>query len=203
MKEYTRNFSDLQKQEAIDIFLDDEVSYSLPDVKYCHLCFMSCTIADAYHKHYLVKSTSKRKMGQSTFAALKPLFVRSISEPPLRGCKCEYCQNLGLIHDTLIALGFKGIPKNHACSIEVMWCSFRTRVENNEKNSNIHDESHGCSMVHEHLITDEELPGKNCVLRQCVSCGIEKYRKMLHFENRILFEKEGYVQWMQWKKCSV
>ena len=59
VKEYTCNFSDCQKQEAIDIFLDDEVSYSLPDVKYSHLHFMSCTIADAYNKHYLVKSTSK------------------------------------------------------------------------------------------------------------------------------------------------
>ena len=112
IKKYTCNFSDFQKQEAIDIFLDDEVSYSLPDVKYCHLHFMSCTIADAYNKHYLVKSTSQRKMCQSTFAGLKPLFVRSISETPIQGCKCEYCQNIGLIHDTLIALGFKGIPKN-------------------------------------------------------------------------------------------
>ena len=97
VEEYTRKFSDLQKQEAIDIFLDDEVSYSLPDVKYSHLRFMSCTISEAYNKHYLVKSTSERKMGESTFAALKPLFVRSIAETPLRGCKCEYCQNLGLI----------------------------------------------------------------------------------------------------------
>ena len=69
---------------------------------------MSCTIADAYNKHYLVKSTSKQKMGQSTFAGLKPLFVRSISVIPIWGCKCEYCQNIGLIRDTLIALGFKG-----------------------------------------------------------------------------------------------
>ena len=61
VKEYTRNFSDFQKQESIDIFLDDEVSYSLPDVKYYHLRFMSCTIADAYNKHYLAKSTSKQK----------------------------------------------------------------------------------------------------------------------------------------------
>ena len=203
VKEYTCNFSYLQKQEAIDIFLDDEVSYSLPDVKYCHLRFMSCTIEDAYHRHYLVKSTSKRKIGQSTFAALKPLFVRSISETPLRGCKCEYCQNLGLIRDTLITLGFKGIPKNNACSIEVTWCSFHTHVENNEKSSNINNESHECSMVHEHLITDEELSGKNCVLRQCVSCGIEKYRKMLCVKNHIMFEKEGYVQWMQLKKRKV
>ena len=97
VKAYTRNFSDIEKQEAIDIFLDDEISYSLPDMKYCHLHFMSCTIADAYTNHYLVKSKSARKMGQSMFAALKPIFVKSISEMPIRGCKCEYCQNLGLI----------------------------------------------------------------------------------------------------------
>ena len=100
-------------------------------------------------------------------------------------------------------MGFKGIPKNHACSIEVTWCPFHTSVEKGEKQSNIHDESHECSMVHEHLITDEELPGKNCVLRQCVSCGINKYRKMLHFKNGLLLQKEGYVQWMQWKKRKV
>ena len=180
VKEYTRNFLDFQNQKAIDIFLDDEVSYSLPDVKYCHLCFMSCTIADAYNKHYLVKSMSKQKMSQS--AGLKPLFVRSISKTPIRGCKCEYCQNLGFIHDTQIALGFKGILKNHACSIEVTWCPFRMHVENDEKFSTIHDESHECSIVHEHLITDQELPGKNCILRQCASCGIEKYRKNIVFQ---------------------
>ena len=203
VKEYTRNFSDFQKQEAIDIFLDDEVSYSLPDVKYSHLRFMSCTIADAYNKHYLVKSTSKRKVGQSTFAGLKPLFVRSISETPLRGCKCEYCQNLGLIRETLIALGFKGISKNHACSIEITWCLFRTHVEKDERASNIHNESHECSIVHEHLINVKDLPGKNCVLRQCVSCGIEKYRKTLRSENRILLRTRGYVQWTQWKQRKV
>ena len=189
VKEYIRNFSDFQKKEAIDIFLDEEVSYSLPDVKYSHLRFMSCTIADAYNKHYLVKSTTERKMGQSTFAALKPLNVRSISETPLRGCKCEYCQNIGLIHDTLIALGFKGIPKNHACSIEVTWCPFCKRVEKAESRSTVHDENHECAIFHEHLITDEELPAKNCVVRQCSGCGIDKYRKKLCSENAKLLQK--------------
>ena len=203
VKEFIRNFSDFQKKEAIDIFLDEEVSYSLPDVKYSHLRFMSCTIADAYNKHYLVKSTTERKMGQSTFAALKPLNVRSISEMPLRGCKCEYCQNIGLIHDTLIALGFKGIPKNHACSIEVTWCPFRKRVEKAESRSTVHDENHECAIFHEHLITDEELPAKNCVVRQCSGCGIDKYRKKLRSENAKLLQKKSYVQWTQWKLRKV
>ena len=118
VKEYTCNFLDFQKQEAIDIFLDDEVSYSLSDVKYCHLHFMSCTLADGYNKHYLAKSTSKRKMGQST---LKPLFVRSISDTPVRACKCEYCQNFGLIHDVLIVLGFKSHLLNRSYVVPVLY----------------------------------------------------------------------------------
>ena len=40
LSEYKRNFSDLQKQEAIDIYFDPEVSYCLPDSKYSHLRFM-------------------------------------------------------------------------------------------------------------------------------------------------------------------
>ena len=57
--------------------------------------------------------------------------------------------------------------------------------------------------MHEHLITDQELPTKNCVLRQCASCGIEKYRKRLCSDNDVLLRKQGYVQWMQWKKRKV
>ena len=138
-------------------------------------------------------------MGQSTFATLKPIFVKSISEMPIRGCKCEYCQNLGLIRETLIGLGFKGIPKNHSCCIEVTWCPFRSSVEKDENFSTVHNQSHECFTVHDKFQSDEELPGKNCVMRQCSSCGIEKYRRILRVENRILLRKTGYVQWTQWK----
>ena len=182
--------------------MDDEVSYSLPNAKYSHLHFMSCTIAEAYNKHYLPKSRNNRKMGQSSFASLQPLFVRSISETPIQGCKCEYCQNLGLIWDTLIALGFKGIPKNHTCSIEVTWCAFRKHVENDESLS-IHEKSHQCSTLHEHFKCDEELPAKNCIMRQCSNCGTEKYKKSLRAENCELLTKKGHVQWMQWKLQKV
>ena len=72
---------------------------------------MSVTIAEAYKNHYLAKSASIRKMSQSTFASLKPLFIRSIAETPIRGCKCEYCQNFGLLRETLIASGFKAYQR--------------------------------------------------------------------------------------------
>ena len=199
--EYKRKFSDGQKQEAINIYLDEEVSYSLPDEKYSHLRFMSCTIAEAYKNHYLTKSVSERKMGQSTFASLKPLFIRSISETPIRGCKCEYCQNFGMLRDKLIAMGFKGIPKNHSSSIEITWCTFRKNdQDSNEKHENtankdvdIPDKEH----------KGDQLPQKNCVLRQCSECGIPKYRQELRAINSKLLRKKAVTDWTQWKIRSV
>ena len=78
----------------------------------------------AYKNHYLVKSRFKRKLGLTSFTSLKPSFVKKVRQTPLRGCKCEYCQNLGLLHESMIGIGFKGIPKNHSCSIETTWCKF-------------------------------------------------------------------------------
>ena len=73
---------------------------------------------------YLRKFQTDRKVADSTFSAIKPKMIRTVQETPLRGCKCEYCQNLGLLREILIGLGFKGIPKNHAVSIEITWCNF-------------------------------------------------------------------------------
>ena len=198
--EYKRKFCDWQKQEAINIYLDEEVSYSLPDVKYAHLRFMSCTIAEAYTNHYLPKSESVRKMGQSTFTSLKPLFVRSINETPIGGCKCEYCQNFGMLRDKLIAMGFKGIPKNHSCSIEITWCSFRKCCENLENYENAESDQTG---VPESERKKDELPQKNCVLRKCSQCGIPKYRQKLCVENSKLLQNKAITEWTQWKNKKV
>ena len=124
-KVYTKKLSNEIKEEAIQAYFDDEVSYSLPDIKYTGLHFMSLTILEAYEQHYLVKAKSERKMSFKAFCNLRPPSVRTIQQTPLRGCKCKYCQNLGIMHDKLIGLGLTGIPKNHACSIEVTWCPFR------------------------------------------------------------------------------
>ena len=134
-------------------------------------------------------------MSQSTFASLKPLFIRSIAETPVRGCKCEYCQNFGLLCDTLIASGFKGIPKNHACSIEISWCPFRKVCQRDENN---HDGSHECVSYHDYSKSND-LSQKNCVMRQCTQCGVVKYRQNLRVTNRKLLNSKRYVQWTQWK----
>ena len=90
-KEYKQRFSDEQKIEATNIYLDEEVLYCLPDRKYSKLCFMSCTIEEAYKNHYLVKSRFEHKLGLTSFTSLKPSFVKKVRQTSLRGCKCEYC----------------------------------------------------------------------------------------------------------------
>ena len=82
-KEYKRRVSDEQKIEATNIYLDEEVSYCLPDRKYSKLRFMSCTIKEAYKNHYLVKSRFKRKLGLTSFTSLKPSFVKKVRQTPL------------------------------------------------------------------------------------------------------------------------
>ena len=74
-KEYKQRFSDEQKIEATNIYLDEEVSYCLPDRKYSKLHFMSCTIEEAYRNHYLVKS----RFWIKNFPAQVPIISRQIS----------------------------------------------------------------------------------------------------------------------------
>ena len=201
---YKQNFSDVQREEAINIYFNPEVSYCLPDTKYSHLQFMSCTIDEAYMNHYLEKAKSECKMARSTFTALKPLFVRSIAETPMKSrfanCKCEYCQNFGLLCDTLIGIGFKGIPKNHSCSIEISWCSFRKPADAHDESTSNSD-MHPCSQIHESWNSDDQLPGKNCVLRQCSACGVEKYCKSVKEQNKQLLQKQLLKQYIKQLKA--
>ena len=124
---------------------------------------MSCTIEEAYNNHYLVKSRFKRKLGLTSFTSLKPSFVKKVRQMPLRGCKCEYCQNSGLLRDTMIGIGFKGIPKNHLCSIKTTCCEFLTNLE-------IPHDYDGCL---------------------CNACGMDNYRKTLEYLNKNILEKNA------------
>ena len=90
-------------------------------------------------------------MAESTFCAMKPNSIHTVQETPLHGCKYEYCQNFGLLQEMLIGLGLKGIPKNHAASIETTWCKF----QQNETECDSDEE--------EYKYRDIEIPGKQCV----------------------------------------
>ena len=109
---------------------------------------------------------------------------------PLRGCKCKYCQNLGLLCESMIGIGFKGIPKNHSCSIETTWCKFWS-------NSKIPHDYDSCNKIHE-SITSDQLPSKKCILRKCNACGIDNYRKMLKDLNKNILNKNATAFWSQW-----
>ena len=150
----------------------------------------TCTIEEAYKNHYLVKSRFKRKLGLTSFTSLKPSFVKKVRQTPLQGCKCEYCQNLGLLRESMIGIGFKGIPKNHSCSIKTTWCKFRS-------NSEIPHDYDGCDEIHE-SITSDQLPSTKCVLRKCNACGIDNYRKALKHLNKNILIKNATAFWSQW-----
>ena len=122
--EYVRKLNDEMKEEVRAIYNNDEVSYCLPDIKYAGLRFMSITIEEAY-KIYLKKCTNKRKVASKTFAALKPVYIKTMQKTPMRGSRCDYCTNLGLIRKTIVGLGIEGIPLNHSAAIEKIWCPFR------------------------------------------------------------------------------
>ena len=121
---YVKILTQEDKNEVICIHYDDEVSYSLPDMKYSGLRFMHFTLREAYAV-YVRKCWHNRIVADKTFEILKPRNIRTVQETPLRGARCEYFTNFGKSRDALIAYGMKGIPCNHAESIEVTWCPFR------------------------------------------------------------------------------
>ena len=115
-KEYVKKLTQEDKEEVINIYNDDEVSYSLPDIKYADLRFMHFTLREAYAV-YVRKCQHQRIVAEKTFERLKPKNVRTIQETPLRDTRCEYCANFGKTRDVLIALGMKTIPHNHSEAI--------------------------------------------------------------------------------------
>ena len=177
--EYTRKLKEEDRQEVINIYNDDEVSYSLPDMKYSGLRFMFFTLHEAYGV-YLKKCNKKRKVAEKTFEALKPKYIRTVNETPLRGAQCEYCANFGKTREALIGLGIKGIPRNHAKAIETTWCDFRStdRDVTNLRNA--------------------EMPMKKCALRNCDQCGVTAYERHIILSNRARMALLKRVSWKQW-----
>ena len=177
------------RDEVKRIYSDEEVSYTLPDIRFSNYQFISMTLKEAYQV-YLRKCQTDRKVADSTFSAMKPKMIRTVQETPLRGCKCEYCQNLGLLRETLIGLGFKGIPKNHAASIEITWCNFQRKAD--------------CESDEEEQIVyrDGEMPRKEYVQRKCKKCGVAKFQSRIMHDNMELIRKLKNVKWKQWHKVT-
>ena len=175
---YARKFSAAEEQEVMDLYYDDEVSYSLPDTRYSHLRFMRYPIRETYKKFYLPMKKSTRPMKKSKFASLKPPEIRPVSATPLRGCKCEHCVNYGIMREALIRHKFRGIPGRFTDSIEIQWCPFRdTDLKDRE---------------------GVEFPKINCVIGICEHCGLDPYRNELEKKNSELLKRETLIEWHQW-----
>ena len=50
-KEYVKKLTQEDKDEVINIYNDDEVSYSLPNIKYANIRFMHFSLREAYAKN--------------------------------------------------------------------------------------------------------------------------------------------------------
>ena len=163
-------------------------------------------------------------MAKKTFERLKPRNIQTVQETPLRGARCEYCANFGKSRDTLIAFGMKGIPRNHAESIEVTWCPFRKDSQDVTScfKNGTSDEVTSCfkngtsDEVTSHFKNDEvtsclknvtcevtsrlkkvqhDLPKKKCVQRRCPMCGVTKYERDLIQKNRFQMRTQKEVTW--------
>ena len=177
--QYERKLNEEDREEVVKIYNDDEVSYSLPDMKYAGHRFMFFTLHKAYGI-YLKKCNRKRKVAEKTFEVLKPKYVRTVNETPLHGARCEYCANFGKMREALIALGIKGIPRNHAKAIETTWCNFRS-TERDVTN-----------------LCHAEMPMKKCALHNCDQCGVTGYERRIILSNRAKMALLKKVSWKQW-----
>ena len=118
--------------------------------------------------------------------------MRTVRETPLRDARCEYCANFGKTRDILIALGMKGIPRNHAEVIEATWCPFRT--EHYKITSHLNKDKITSCFKKE---IQHDLPKKKCVQCKCNTCGITKYEQDLIHKNRIQMRQHKAVTWHQ------
>ena len=97
----------------------------------------------------------------------------------------------------------KGIPHNHAQSIEVTWCPFRkeeftSRFEEDKFTS--HFKNRKEKVTSRLKKVQHDLPKKECVEGKCVMCGVMKYERNLINKNRFLMRKNNAVTWQQWDK---
>ena len=71
--------------------------------------------------------------------------------------------------------------------------------ENNENNENPKNVSNHCTQYHSFEANDE-LPLKQCVLRKCSECGVNKYKEIISGKNTNLLNSKDIIKWKQWEK---
>ena len=90
-KEYSWKLSDELINEVKDFYQSPQISYNLPDMRFCRKRYMRMSIEEAYDI-YKTGRTS-RIVAHSTFEKLKPTDVVTIDKTPNRQCCCDTCEN--------------------------------------------------------------------------------------------------------------
>lgn len=178
-KEYSWKLSDEQTEEVKDFFRSPQISYNLPDMRFCSKRYMRMSIEEAYDI-YKAGRTS-RVVGRSTFGKLKPRDVVTIDKTPNRQCCCDTCENFRTVILAMKRHGFKGLGANSKKAIEDSMCKCK-KIKNTGNTS----------------YEWTKMPRKSCAFRKCKECGSIYEKKRLIKENTRLCTETKTINWKQW-----
>ena len=178
-KEYSWKLSDELIDEVKDFFRSPQISYNLPDMRFCRKWYMQMSIEEAYDI-YKTGRTS-RIVAHSTFGKLKPADVVTIDKTPNRQCCCDTCENFPTVILAMKRHGFKGLGANSKKAIKDSMCECN-KIKNTGNTS------------YEWTI----MPKKSCSFRNCKQCGSIYEKKRLIKENTHLCTETKTIRWKQW-----
>ena len=166
-------------EEVKEFFRSPQISYNLPDMRFCTKRYMRMSIEEAYDIYKTGKTG--RIVARSTFGKLKPKDVVTIDKTPNRQCCCDTCENFRTVILAMKRHGFKGLGANSKKAIEASLCK--------------------CSKIKNSGNTSYEwtrIPKKSCSFRNCKECGSIYEKKRLIKENTRLCTETKNIKWKQW-----
>ena len=173
--------SDEVVKEISDFYRSPQISYNLPDMRFCTRKYMRMTIDEAYDIYKTGKNHHERIIARSTFGKLKPNDVVTIDKTPNRQCCCDTCENFRIVILAMKRHGFKGLGINSKKCIEDSLCEL-SKLKNSGNTS----------------YQWTKMPKKSCSFRNCVKCGSIYEKKRLIKENTMLCTQRKQIQWKQW-----
>ena len=162
---YVKKLTQEDKNEVIRIYNDDEVSYSLPDMKYSGLWFMHFTLREAYAV-YVRKCQHKRIVAEKTFERLKPRNIQTVQKTQ------DVTSRFKNGTSDEVTSCFKNGTSDEVTS----------HFKNDEVTSRLKNVT--CEVTSRLKKVQHDLPKKKCVQRRCPMCGVTKYERDLIQKNR-------------------
>lgn len=176
---YDWKLTDEMTKEVSDFYRSPQISYNLPDMRFCTRRYMRMTIEEAYDIYKTGKSG--RVVARSTFGKLKPKDVVTIDKTPNRQCCCDTCENFRIVILAMKRHGFKGLGANSKKCIEDSLCEI-SKLKNSGNTS----------------YQWTKMPKKSCSFRNCNKCGAIYEKKRLIKENTALCTQTKNIKWKQW-----